>query len=438
MDPCSRTYHLPGPQRDALGIAFGLSAGASPNRFLRGLALLSHLAVVAEERPSICLVDDAQWLDRVSAQVLGVVARRLMAESVGLVFAVRASEDDEPASEGLPELNLRGLNDRDARSLLDSVTPGWIDEGIRSRSLAEARGSPLALLELPRGSSVADPAGGLAQPGAQPSASHIEQSFLSRVQSLPPATRRLLLIAAAEPVRDVDLLTRAAERLGIGVDAASPAQTAGLLTLGTSVLFRHPLLRAAAYRAAALAGRKEFRWQGVDRRVVLSPWALVRTTTDRLAINVVQSAWRRRESCVGPWLPEPVDSHATPEAAAEQQNAVEGAVLLTMETLTPTQRAAYLLREGFGYPYVQISELLCISVAKTRQQVSRAHQRVAAGRRRPSVDAIARRRLVEAFFTAARSGDVEHLARILAAGAGEQLRSGESGAVRRTRLPSAP
>ncbi len=207
-------------------------------------------------------------------------------------------------------------------------------------------------------------------------------------------------------------------------------------------------MRAAAYRAAALAGRKGLRWQGVDRRVVLSPWALLRTTTDRLAINVVQSAWRRRESCVGPWLPEPVDSHATPEAAAEQQNAVEGAVLLTMETLTPTQRAAYLLREGFGYPYVQISELLCISVAKTRQQVSRAHQRVAAGRRRPppaaadrrrpSVDAIARRRLVEAFFTAARSGDVEHLARILAAGAGEQLRSGESGAVRRTRLPSAP
>ncbi|WP_157881446.1 hypothetical protein [Streptomyces phaeochromogenes] len=115
--------------------------------------------MVAEERPSICLVDDAQWLDRVSAQVLGVVARRLMAESVGLVFAVRASEDDEPASEGLPELNLRGLNDRDARSLLDSVTPGWIDEGIRSRSLAEARGNPLALLELPRGSSVADLAG---------------------------------------------------------------------------------------------------------------------------------------------------------------------------------------------------------------------------------------------------------------------------------------
>lgn len=180
------------------------------------------------------------------------------------------------------------------------------------------------------------------------------------------------------------------------------------------------------------------RWQGTDRTVVLSPWALLRTTTVRLAVNVVQSAWRRRESCTSPWLPEPVDSHATPEAAAEQQDAVEGAVLLMMETLTPTQRAAYLLREGFGYPYVQISELLCISVANTRQQVSRAHQRLADSRRRRPVGAIAHRRLVQAFFAAARSGDVGHLEWVLAADAGEQLRSGESGAVRRTRLASAP
>ncbi|MEU9288189.1 AAA family ATPase [Streptomyces sp. NPDC048275] len=249
--------HLPGPQRDALGIALGLSSGASPNRFLLGQAVLSHLAVVAEERPLICLVDDAQWLDRASAQVLGFVARRLMAESVGFVFAVRASEDDEPAFEGLPELSVRGLNEHDARSLLDSVTLGWIDERIRSRILAEARGNPLALSELPRGSTVADLAGGFARPDAQPVASQIEQSFLSRVQSLPPATQRLLLIAAADPVGDVTLLRRAAERLGIGMDAASPALAAGLLELGTRVRFRHPLVRSASYRAAALSDRKE-------------------------------------------------------------------------------------------------------------------------------------------------------------------------------------
>ncbi|MCX5329148.1 sigma-70 family RNA polymerase sigma factor [Streptomyces sp. NBC_00140] len=160
------------------------------------------------------------------------------------------------------------------------------------------------------------------------------------------------------------------------------------------------------------------RWLGTDRTVVGSPSALLRTTTVRLAINVVQSAWRRRESCSSPWLLDLVDGHATPEAVAEQQDAVERAVLLLMETLTPTQRAAYLLREGFGHPYVRISELLGLSVANARQQVSRAQQRLAADRRRQPVDSVAHRRLVQAFFGAARSGDVERLERILATDAG--------------------
>ncbi|WP_171107973.1 helix-turn-helix transcriptional regulator [Streptomyces sp. Z423-1] len=294
--------HLPDPQRDALGIAFGLSKGAAPNRFLIGLAVLSQLAVVAEERPLICLVDDAQWLDRASAQVLGFVARRLVAESVGFVFAVRASEDEEPVFEGLPELSVRGLNEPDARSLLDSVAPGRIDERIRSRILGEARGNPLALLELPRGWTVVDLAGGFARPEAQPVASRIEQSFLTRVQSLPPATQRLLLIAAAEPVGDVTLLRRAAERLGIGMDAAAPALAAGLLELGTRVRFRHPLVRSATYRAAALSDRKEVHRAlaevtdadaGPDRRAWHRAHATV-VPDEAVAVELVRSADRAR------------------------------------------------------------------------------------------------------------------------------------------------
>ncbi|WP_435862919.1 helix-turn-helix transcriptional regulator [Streptomyces phaeochromogenes] len=294
--------HLPGPQRDALGVAFGLSRGGPPNRFLLGLALLSHLAVIAEERPLICMVDDAQWLDRESAQVLGFVARRLMAESIGFVFAVRESADEERAFEGLPELSVRGLNEHDARSLLGSVIPGGIDERIRSRILAEARGNPLALLELPRGSTVADLAGGFARPDVQPLASQIEQSFVSRVRSLPPATQRLLLIAAAEPVGDVTLLRRATERLGIGADAASPALAAGLIELGTRVRFLHPLVRSASYRAATSSDRQEVHGaladvidadSDPDRRAWHRAHATV-ALDEAVAVELVRSADRAR------------------------------------------------------------------------------------------------------------------------------------------------
>jgi len=155
------------------------------------------------------------------------------------------------------------------------------------------------------------------------------------------------------------------------------------------------------------------RWQGTDRTVVLNPPALLRTTTVRLAINVVQSAWRRRESCASPWLPEPVDTDATPEAAAERLDAAERAVLLLMETLTPRQRAAYVLREGFGYPYTRISEILGLSGANARQQVSRAQERLDGNRRRQPVDSVAYRRLVHAFLEAAQSGHLAHLERVL-------------------------
>lgn len=200
------------------------------------------------------------------------------------------------------------------------------------------------------------------------------------------------------------------------------SQTVGELDNATSVFVRaRPGLLRIANQIVGTSGEAEdviqevwLRWQGADRTVVLNPTALLRTTTVRLAINVVQSAWRRRESCASPWLPEPADTEATPEAAAERLDAVERAVLLLMEALTPRQRATYVLREGFGYPYSRISGILRLSVTNARQQVSRAQNRLAKDRRAQPVDSVAYRRLVQAFLAAAQSGDLAHLERVLA------------------------
>jgi DNA-binding CsgD family transcriptional regulator len=245
---------LPGPQSDALGVAFGLSDGPSPDRFLVGLAALSLLAEVAEKRPLVCLVDDAQWVDRASMQVLAFVARRLLAESVAFVFAVR--EPGADGLEGLPLIVLDGLNDVDARLLLDGAIPGRLDEQVRDRIVAETGGNPLALLELTRGLSAAELAGGFGWPDARPLASRIEESFLGRVRSLPAQTQRLILTAAAEPLGDVPLLRRAVERLGIDSDAAAPAEAEGLIEFGFRVRFPHPLVRSAIYRAGSRSERQ--------------------------------------------------------------------------------------------------------------------------------------------------------------------------------------
>ncbi|MEU4659703.1 AAA family ATPase [Streptomyces sp. NPDC023723] len=247
---------LPPPQRDALATAFGMSAGPPPDRFLVGLAVLGLLTDVAAERPLFVLVDDAQWLDRVSAQTLAFVARRMLAEPLALVFASREQRGHDEFS-GLPELTVDGLGTADARALLSTAADGPMDERIRDRVLAEARGNPLALLELPHGRLDAEPADGLGRPGPGPVTGRIERSYLARVRSLPADTRRLLLIAAAEPIGDVTLLRRAAERLGIGPGADGPAVTAGLLAVGALVRFRHPLLRSAVYRSAGLAELRE-------------------------------------------------------------------------------------------------------------------------------------------------------------------------------------
>jgi DNA-binding CsgD family transcriptional regulator len=252
----SRLQRLPGPQRDALSTAFGLDAGPPPDRFMVGLAVLSLLADVAEDQPLLCIVDDAQWLDGVSGQTLAFVARRLLAERVGLVFAVRSDGHDHGLG-GLPELAVEGIGALDARVLLDATVPGPLDERVRDRILAEASGNPLALLELPRGLTPTAVAGGFGLPGSMPLTSLIERGFVRQLEPLPGETRQLLLLAAAEPVGDVTLLRRAAELLGLEGDEAAPAEAAGLIEIGARVRFRHPLVRSAAYRSASMPDRRD-------------------------------------------------------------------------------------------------------------------------------------------------------------------------------------
>jgi DNA-binding CsgD family transcriptional regulator/tetratricopeptide (TPR) repeat protein len=249
-----RVEHLPAPQRDSLRTAFGVSPGPMPDRFMVALAILSLLSEAAEERPLICVIDDEQWLDRASAQALAFVARRLDVESVGLVFAARVPSEELA---GLPELVIEGLGPVDARALLDSALSGPLDMRIREQIVSETRGNPLALLELPRGMTHAELAGGFGLPGVVSLSGRIEESFARQVEELPDHTQLLLLLAAADPVGEPLLVWRAAEQLGIDVEAATPAAEAGLLEFGARVRFRHPLVRSAAYGSASLEHRQE-------------------------------------------------------------------------------------------------------------------------------------------------------------------------------------
>ncbi|MDT5077671.1 MAG: hypothetical protein QOJ80_2308, partial [Mycobacterium sp.] len=241
--------HLPLPQREALRIAFGVGTGPPPDRFFVALAVLGLLSEMAEERPLICVIDDEQWLDRASAQVLAFVARRLDTESVGLVFAARGASADLAGS---PELAVGGLAEDDARALLDSVVTGPLDARVCDQIVSETGGNPLALLELIRGYTPAELAGGFGLPGGVPLATSAEDSFRRRLDALPAETRRLLLLAAADPVGEPLLVWRAAELLGIRGQAATPAAEAGLLEFGARVRFRHPLVRSVTYRSASL------------------------------------------------------------------------------------------------------------------------------------------------------------------------------------------
>ncbi|GAA1324065.1 helix-turn-helix transcriptional regulator [Pseudonocardia xinjiangensis] len=253
-----RSARLPGPQREALSTAFGLSAGRPPDRFMVGLAVLSLFAETARERPLLCLIDDAQWLDRASAQVLGFVARRLKAESLAMIFAMRGSGDQAELA-GLPELHVTGLPDDDARALLLSAHPGPVDDRVLDRVVADSRGNPLALQELPRGFTLAELAGGFGLLSSAALPYRIEESFRRQIAALAPLTRQVLLVAAAEPVGDPVLVWRAVDPLGIGMGAerALREAAAGFLEFGARVTFRHPLLRSAIYHAATPEDRRQ-------------------------------------------------------------------------------------------------------------------------------------------------------------------------------------
>ena len=316
---------LPVPQREALRIAFGISAGPPPDRFVVGLAALSLLSEVAGERPLLCVIDDEQWLDHASAQALGFVARRLAVEPVGLVVAARV-----PGAElaGLPELAVEGLGERDARALLDAALTGPLDARVRDRIVAETQGNPLALLELPRGLTPAELAGGFGLPSAVPLSGRIEESFRRQLDALPPEARRLVQLAAADPSGDPMLVWRAAGRLGIPLQAGVAAADAGLAEFGARVRFRHPLLRSAAYQLASVQ----------DRQAMHGALAEV---TDPVT-DPDRRAWHRAQAAPGP--DEEVAAELERSAARAQARgglAAAGAFLERSALLTvdPARRA---------------------------------------------------------------------------------------------------
>jgi DNA-binding CsgD family transcriptional regulator len=319
---------LPPPQCDAVRTAFGMSSGPVPDRFLIGLGVLTLLSAIAEEQPLVCLVDDEQWLDRASAQVLGFVARRLVAESVGMVFAART-----PSSElaGLGELRVDGLQEADARALLDSALTGPLDMRVRDQILAETHGNPLALLELPRGLTTQQLAGGFGLPGAVRLSGGIDESFRRRVHVLPEQTRRLLLIAAAEPVGDPVLVWGAAARLGVGGEAGEPATEAGLVEFGTRVRFRHSLVRSVVYGSASAKERQEVHA------------ALAEVTDPQLDPD--RRAWHRAHAAAGPdeavaaELERSADRAQARGGVAAAAAFLERATMLTIDPMRRTERA---------------------------------------------------------------------------------------------------
>ncbi|MER7251220.1 AAA family ATPase [Kribbella sp. NPDC000426] len=320
---------LPAPQANALGTAFGLRAGSRPDRSLIGLATLTLMSERASEEPLVCLVDDAQWLDHASAHALTFVARRLAAEAVVLVLAGRTSSEHQSWA-GLPELTLRGLPDEDAEALLQSALTGPLDERVRRRILAEARGNPLALLELPHWLTTAELTFGPypAQPHAL--TSRMEQGFLRRLEPLPDDSRLLLLTAAAEPLGDVSLLWRAAAQLGIGRDAAGPTEEAGLLELRDTVRFRHSMVRSVAYRSAGALER-----QTVHR-------ALAEVTDPDLDPD--RRAWHQAQAATGPdetvaaELERCADRAQAHGGLAAAAAFLESAALLTPDAATRAER----------------------------------------------------------------------------------------------------
>ncbi|WP_329000061.1 AAA family ATPase [Kribbella sp. NBC_00709] len=322
---------LAGPQRDALSTAFGMHIGPPPDRFLVGLAVLSLLADVAEEQPLVCVIDDAQWLDPISAQTLAFVARRQLADPVALVFAMRGGHEDSELA-GQPTMEVRGLRDADAHALLDTVLTGEVDRQVREAIVAETHGNPLALLELPRGLSTAELSFGFGLADAVPLETHMEQGFSERLAALPGPTRLFLLAAALEPVGDLSMLGRAVQRLDVDLSASAPAVRAGLIELSAQVRFRHPLVRSAVARTAAMTD-----WRAVH--LALAEETDPERDPDR-------RAWHRAHAASGPDEEVAVELERSADRAqargglAAQAAFLERAIELTDD---PTRRPARIL-----------------------------------------------------------------------------------------------
>jgi DNA-binding NarL/FixJ family response regulator len=345
---------LPGPQREALSVAFGLTVGTGAERFLVGLAALSLFSKLADDRPLICVVDDAQWLDRESAQALAFVARRLMSEPIVMLFATR-EYDDHLA--GLPELIVEGLKDEDAAELLSSVVSGPVSPSVRSRIIAETRGNPLALLELPRGLTPAELAVGFGPRVEVSLPRRIEETFGRRIGRLPRETQRLLLVAAADHLGDAPKVWRAAGILGIAKEAAEPAEEAELLDIGTAVRFRHPLVRSAVYRSASYR----------ERRVVHQALA---DATD-LAVDPDRHAWHRAATTAGP--DEAIAEELERSAGRARQRggcAAAAALLERSAELTPEAAAQAVRRLLASGAYLQAG---AINRAEELLEMSRGH-----------------------------------------------------------------
>ena len=354
---------VPAPQRDSVRIAFGMSSGPAPDRFLVGLGVLSLLSEVAEEQPLVCLVDDEHWLDRASAQVLGFVARRLVAESVGMVFAARTPSSDLA---GLGELRVEGLQEADARALLDAALTGPLDRRVRDQILAETHGNPLALLELPRGLTTQQLAGGFGLPGPVRLSGGIDESFRQRMRVLPEQTRRLLLVAAAEPVGDPVLVWGAAARLGIGLEAAEPAVEGGLAEFGTRVRFRHPLVRSVVYGSALPRERQQVHG------------ALAEVTDPQLDPD--RRAWHRAHAAPGPDEDVAGELERSAGRAQARGGVAAAAAFLeraTMLTLDPARRADRALGAALSNlqagSFDAVRELLAIAETSASTDLQQAH-----------------------------------------------------------------
>jgi DNA-binding CsgD family transcriptional regulator len=412
-----RLGQLPQPQREALSTAFGMSAGPPAERLLIGLAVLSLLADAAEEQPLVCIVDDAQWLDHVSSQTLAFVARRLLAERVGLVFAVREHGDQEVLA-GLPELAIGGLAAEHARILLDSIIPGPLDEQVKTRILDETHGNPLALIELPRGLTPAELAGGFGLPDARPLTSRIERTFVQRAEKLPRDSQLLLLTAAAEPLGDARLLWRAAECLGLGVEAGGPAEAAGLIELGVRVRFPHPLVRSAIYVASNPSDRRAVHRALADATdPVLDPdrraWHRAHATSqpdEEVASEMILSAGRAQGrgglAAAAAFLQRA--SELTPDAAVRVERALTAAQA-KLDVADLVSASTLVAAAGLG----PLNELQRGHLERLRAQIVFATQR---GRDAPAVLLEAARRLEPLDEALARETYLEAISSAMLAG----------------------